>query len=252
MGGSVERSVGLDLKQSGILVIGGSGGIGSALVDRLCEARATRIVVTSLRPSAAGAHRPGVMVESVDVAELASVRSLAERLKGLDISVVINCAGVNGNRRLRAGDALEIARREMDVNVFGLMNVAAVFAPLLAGRGGGTFMTVLSFLSHVNLPLMASYCASKAAAHSLTQALRAEWRHHGVKVCGVYPTAVDTTMSSDLQGPKQSPADLAANMVAALAGGDEELFPGDAAAAHAEWMRNPKEMERAMAAAVQG
>ena len=75
----------------------------------------------------------------------------------------------------------------------------------------------------------------------MTQALRAEWQDHGVNICGIYPIAVDTTTSSELQGPKQSPLDLAGEVVATSLCGGEKLFPGDAAA-YADWLRNPKGM----------
>lgn len=111
-------------------------------------------------------------------------------------------------------------------------------------------INMLSFLSHVNLPLMASYCASKAAAHSLTQALRAEWRAKAVRVCGIYPTAVDTTMSAELSIPKLAPDQLAFEVIAALIRGDEDVYPGDASLAYAGWLEDPRGLELAMADAL--
>lgn len=229
-----------------ILIIGGSGGIGSALAAELQRQGAANIVLASQRSVPARAEAQ-FLQETVDITCLESVQALATRLAERDISFVLNCAGINGNQRLTAPESMATARREMEVNYFGMLHLASVFAPRLAARGGGTLVHMLSFLSHVNLPLMASYCASKAAAHSLTQALRAEWRPHGVRVCGIYPTAVDTTMSSALQAPKLSPLQLAVEVVAALTRGDEEMFPAEAAQAHAEYLRDPKAMERKMA-----
>ena len=228
-----------------ILLIGGSGGIGSALAAELMRQGAASIVVASQRPVAASTGAQ-FLQETVDITRLDSVEALAARIAGRDISVVINCAGVNGNQRLTAPNSSATARREMEVNYFGMLHLASVFAPRLAARGGGTLMHMLSFLSHINLPLMASYCASKAAAHSLTQALRAEWRPQAVRVCGIYPTAVDTAMSSALQAPKLAPSQLASEVVAALAGSEEDLFPAEAAQAYAEYLHDPKAMERAM------
>lgn len=234
-----------------VLLLGGSGGIGAALADILIERGAASVIIASKNPVGSAVSHQKVALERVDVADWASVRKLADSLFNRDISIVINCAGVNGNQRLVADNSLEMAHREMAVNYFGVLHVAKAFGPILAARGGGVYMQVLSFLSHINLPMMASYCASKAAAHSLTQALRAEWRCKGIKVCGVYPTAVDTTMSQDVRGPKMLPAELAREMVNSLVNGDEDLFPGDAKFAYADFLRDPKALEVAMAGSVE-
>jgi len=134
------------------------------------------------------------------------------------------------------------------VNYFGLLNLAAAFAPAMQARGSGLFVHLLTFLSHVNLPLMAGYCASKAAGHSFTQALRAEVGRSGVHVCGVYPTVVDTAMSRDIAGPKLAPAELAQVILQAMESGAEEVYPGPAAAAYALYAADPKAAERRMAA----
>jgi short-subunit dehydrogenase len=106
---------------------------------------------------------------------------------------------------------------------------------------------LLTFLSHVNLPLMASYCASKAAAHSITQAVRAELGRDGVQVCGVYPTVVDTAMSRGVPGPKMSATELAQHIVAAIRAGSEDVFPGAAEGAYRLYLTDPKAAESRMA-----
>lgn len=231
-----------------VLLIGGSGGIGSALVRRLARQGVGGIVVASQRPRAGGAL-PRIAHEVVDVADLGSVQALAARLQERPPGTVINCAGVNGNQALFSAGDIASARREMDINYFGVLHVGQVFGPLLAARGGGTLVTLLSFLSLVNLPPIASYCASKAAAHSLNQALRAHLGPQGVRVCGVYPTAVDTRMSRGLQGSKMSAQALADAMVDFLQGDAEDLFPGDAAHARQAWLQDPAGFQKAMAQA---
>ncbi|WP_183018477.1 SDR family NAD(P)-dependent oxidoreductase [Delftia sp. UME58] len=236
-------------KGTELLLIGGSGGIGSALAQRLAREGFRSIVLASRQPAPVDAAMAAIAHETVDVSDLASVQSLAARLQGRDLRAVINCAGVNGNQSLFTDGDTGTARREMEVNYFGMMHVGLVFGPLLAARGGGTLMTVLSLLSHASLPQMATYCASKAAAHSLNQSLRAQLRTQGVRVCGVYPSAIDTRMSRDLQVQKMSPGELADAMADFLQGGDEDLFPGEAAKAHEAWRQDPVGFQQAMAAA---
>lgn len=232
------------LKDAVVLLTGATGGIGSALTETLLAAGVAEIVSAGRQPPPA---HPRVRHEAVDITHLPTVRSLAER-RADRVSVVIACAGVNANQRLFTEGFEAAARREMEVNYFGLLNLAAAFGPAMQARGSGLFVHLLTFLSHVNLPLMAGYCASKAAAHSLTQALRAEFARSGVRVCGVYPAVVDTAMSRAIPGPKLSPAELAQAVVQAIDSGAEDVYPGAAAEAYRAYVADPKAAERRMAA----
>jgi NAD(P)-dependent dehydrogenase (short-subunit alcohol dehydrogenase family) len=226
-----------------VFLAGASGGIGTVLVRALLDAGAREIVAAALDPGPAG---PGVVPFALDITDAPAVRDAAGQWAPRT-DILVNAAGVNANQRLFSPGFDERARREMEVNYFGLLNVAAAFAPAMRDRGRGTIVHLLTFLSHVNLPLMASYCASKAAAHSVTQALRAELASAGVRVCGVYPTVVDTPMSRDVDGPKMSADELAATVVQAIKLGTEDVFPGAAELAYRGYLEQPKRVERRMA-----
>lgn len=232
------------LKDAVVLLSGAGGGIGTALTQALLAAGVAEIM-------SAGRDHPSanerVRQETVDITDPAAVQALAQR-HAARVDVVIACAGVNANQRLFTPGFEASARREMEVNCFGLLNLASAFAPAMQARGSGLFVHLLTFLSHVNLPLMAGYCASKAAAHSLTQAMRAELAPRGVKVCGVYPAVVDTAMSRDIPGPKLAPAELAQALVQAIESGAEDVYPGPAAGAYQLYLADPKTAERRMAA----
>ena len=249
---SKDNRPGNSLQDQCVLLVGGSGGIGKAIGQALLADPVRELIIASPRPAPLADGLARASSETVDVADPESVRALAARIEARDVGIVINCAGINGNCRVFSPDTQGLARREMDVNYFGLLNLAQVFGPVLRERGGGTFMTFLSFVSHVNLPLMATYSASKAAAHSLLQALRAELAPYGVVMCGVYPTAVDTEMTRDFDGPKESPSDLARVVIESLVAGAEDVYPGAAAAARAGFVADPKATERAMAQSVRG
>jgi NAD(P)-dependent dehydrogenase (short-subunit alcohol dehydrogenase family) len=226
-----------------VLLTGASGGIGRALTHALLAAGVGEVICAGRQHAPT---RERVTQETVDVTDAASVRALAERCGGR-VDVVIACAGVNANRRLFTSGFEDAARREMEVNYFGLLNLAAAFAPAMQARGHGVFVHLLSVLAHVNLPLMASYSASKAAAHSFTQALRAELGRSGVQVCGVYPAVVDTGMSAHVQGAKMAPEDLAEAVVQAIRTGAQEIYPGAAEDVVRAYFSDPRSAEARMA-----
>jgi NAD(P)-dependent dehydrogenase (short-subunit alcohol dehydrogenase family) len=93
---------------------------------------------------------------------------------------------------------------------------------------------------------MTGYSASKAAAHSLTQALRPVLAADGIAVHGVYPAGIDTDMLAGIESPKTAPDEVAAGLLDGLAAGEEDIFPDPNAQAMATvWWGDPKAFERA-------
>ena len=120
---------------------------------------------------------------------------------------------------------------------------------MLERNGGGAIVNVLSLLSLASLAPMAGYSASKAAAHSLTQALRPVLKAKGISVHGVYPAGIDTEMLAGWDVPKTPPAQVAEWLLDGLAAEEEDIFPDPNARAMAQtWWASPKEFERAFAA----
>jgi short-subunit dehydrogenase len=111
-------------------------------------------------------------------------------------------------------------------------------------------VNVLSLLSLASTPPMAGYSASKAAAHSLTQALRPVLAAKGIAVHGVYPGGIDTDMLAGIDAPKTAPADVAKGILDGLEADQEDIFPDPNAQAMAEiWWSDPKAFERAFSGA---
>jgi short-subunit dehydrogenase len=136
----------------------------------------------------------------------------------------------------------------MEVNYFGTLNMIRAVSPGMKQRGRGVILNILSVMSQVNLPLMGSYCASKAAAYSLTQAARAELAPSGVRVLGVFPGAVDTAMSSHVPPPKLSPGEVASAAIGLINSDDDDCYPGEAAQRlRAAMQADMKKVERQLA-----
>ena len=141
-------------------------------------------------------------------------------------------------------------RREMAVNYDGTYATIRAFVPVLDANGGGHVVNVLSLLSLASTPPMTGYSASKAAAHSLTQALRPVLAARGITVHGVYPAGIDTDMLAGVDVPKAPPAEVAARLLDGLAAGKEDIFPDANAQTMATvWRSDPKAVERTLAGA---
>src|SRR5436309_8949899 len=115
----------------------------------------------------------------------------------------------------------------MDVNVFGLIRMAQAFAPVLAANGGGAFVQLNSVVSVKSFPDFATYSASKAAAYSITQALRDRLKAQGTLVVSVHPGPIATDMAdaAGLTAVADTPAVVADAIVAGLAAGEFHVFP---------------------------
>jgi short-subunit dehydrogenase len=95
---------------------------------------------------------------------------------------------------------------------------------------------------------MGGYAASKAAAYSITQALRPELAARRIAILAALPGPIDTDMVRALQLPKASPAEVAQAVLAGVERGEEDIFPDPMAQQMgALWNRSPKELQRAFA-----
>jgi NAD(P)-dependent dehydrogenase (short-subunit alcohol dehydrogenase family) len=207
------------------LVTGANRGIGAAIVDALVKAGARRVYAGMRRPVAAGANAAVVPIE-LDVTDGRRVAALGEQLD--DVGILVNNAGVSRRESALAAPGLAAAEEQMRVNYLGTLSMARAFAPVLKRNGGGAIVNVLSILARISFPTVAGYCASKAAAYSLTQSLRFELAPQKTLVIGVMPGFVDTDMTSEVKGPKLPPAVVAADIVTALREGIENVYPGEA------------------------
>lgn len=211
----------MNLTGANALVTGANRGLGAALVEDLL-ARGAGTVYAAARDPRSVVHRdPRVVPLRLDVTELATVKAAAARAD--DVDLVVNNAGVSGAGSLLTGDP-ERARAEMETNFWGPVAVTRAFAPVLARRGGGTVVTVLSALSWAAAPWAGSYAATKAAAWSFTNGARVELREQGIHVVGVHLGFMDTDMIAHLDVPKIAASDVAAQILDGVVAGADEVL----------------------------
>jgi NAD(P)-dependent dehydrogenase (short-subunit alcohol dehydrogenase family) len=234
-----------------ILITDGRAGVAAPLARALAAAGAELIYVGMPQPRppatvAAYADIPDVLIRPLDVTDSQSVGDLAAEIGG-KVDILINTAEHHRPRGVLTRGT-ESARAEMEVNYFGLLRLAQSFAPALRARaadGAAAWVNVLSIFALASFPPHGTFSASKAAAHSLAQSLRAELRGAGLRVVNLYPGPVEEEWNDMLPPPKLAPAALAAAIVTALRDGIEDVYPGDVAQDwFARWRDNPKALER--------
>jgi len=245
-----------DPRHRKVLVTDGKSGVGQALVRALAAAGAELIWVGHAEPwkRFSGFDElqkiPQVTLVPLDVTDSKNVRELAAEI-GAKVDILVSNAEFHRTHGIASRQGVETARAEMDVNYFGLLRLAQEFGPAMRARGADglasavAWVNLLSIYALANFPPHGTFSASKAAAQSLAQCLRAEMRPAGVRVVNVFPGPIDDEWSQLLPPPKLAPAALATAIVSALRDGVEDLYPGDVAHEWLErWRDNPKALER--------
>jgi NAD(P)-dependent dehydrogenase (short-subunit alcohol dehydrogenase family) len=241
------------IKGKTVLVTGANRGIGEAIVDALVRAGAIKVYAAArqLNDLAPLTTRHGARVVALQLDVTNSAHIAAAVSAASDVQLLVNNAGFAGHAGGAFTDSkwITAGRQEMDVNFFGTFAVTQAFAPVLAKNGGGAIINIASVASLVNFALLASYSASKAAVHSLTQATRIMLKGQGTQVFGVYPGPIDTRMAEGIPMDKTSPADAAIAIIAGIEAGTEEIFPDPMSQGLGTgYFANPKETERQVAA----
>lgn len=254
------REMGCDPRFRKVLVTDGKSAVGQALVKTLVQAGADIVWVGHAEPwkKLPGldtlAALPQVTLVPLDLTNGRSVSELAGSIAG-KVDIVVNNAEVHRTQGVASRRGTDVARAEMDINYFGLLRLAQEFGPALKGRGADgqnnaiAWVNLLSIFALSNFPSHGTFSASKAAAHSLAQCLRAEMRPAGIRVLNAFPGPIDDEWNQLMPPPKIAPSALAAAIVKGLRDGIEDLYPGDVAQEWvARWRDNPKVLERELAA----
>ena len=235
----------MNLNESVALVTGANRGLGARLVQELLRAGAAKVYATSRTPGAVAADvaaDPRVVTLTLDITDTGSVQQAAKAAQ--DVTVLVNNAGVLAFGSALDGD-LDAFERDLRTNYLGPLRVTRAFVPALERNAPAAVVNVLTLIALAPAAAMAGYSASKAAAHSATQALRAELRGRGIVVLGAYPGGIDTDMLAGVDAEKAPPEVVAQRIIAALAAGETVVFPDDASAgAGAVYRQDPLKLEQ--------
>lgn len=230
------------------IVSGGNRGIGRAFVEQLLSGGASRVYCGARRPGDVPAEliAAGAVPVQLDVTDPGSVAAAVATCA--DVTVVVNNAGYHGRDRLVIARDPDNARREMEVNYFGPLNMIRAFAPVLAANGGGAVVNVLSLAGAFPTAFMGGYSPAKGAALYLSIIARAELEPQGTSVTALIVGSVDTRMADYVEGPKEQPETIAITGLKAMARG-ERVCDTDRMAmeGRARYSIDPVRWERGMA-----
>jgi NAD(P)-dependent dehydrogenase (short-subunit alcohol dehydrogenase family) len=210
--------VSISLEGQVVLVTGANRGLGREFVQQLLARGAGKVYAAARRPDSITSADPRVVPLRLDVADPDSVARAAA--VATDVSVLINNAGISRSTSVLSPDMANL-RSELEVNLFGPLQVTAAFAPSLTERKG-VVVNVASVLSW--FAVGASYGVSKAALWSATDSMRIELHPLGVQVLSVYMGYVDTDMTAGVTAPKASPAEIVGQVLDGLQSGAHEVL----------------------------
>nr|WP_087573278.1 SDR family NAD(P)-dependent oxidoreductase [Sphingomonas sp. CDS-1] len=183
-----------------LLVIGGAGGVGSALVRQRIEQGDT-VFATVLNDAEAAAvadaHEDAVPTWRLDLGKADDLREkLAAHLTEMgDIDAVVVCAAISPYGPVET-TPLDLFRRTLEINTISGIAIYQAALPVLR-RTGGRLVFVSSMAGRAAMPFIGAYVASKFALEGVADVMRREAAVQGVKVVLVEPGGIRTGMVDD-------------------------------------------------------
>ena len=170
------------------VITGGTSGIGKCTAEAMVKKGYT---IYELSRREAG--NPGMYHIPTDVTDpeacqraIDAVYSQAGR-----IDVMINNAGFGISGAIEF-TPIEQAKKQLDVNFFGMVNMNHAVLPIMRQQGGGRIVNMSSVAAPIAIPFQAYYSASKAAVRTYSLALASEVRPFGIEVCVIMPGDIAT------------------------------------------------------------
>jgi len=241
----------MEIEGKRILVTGANRGLGRALAFAFATAGAREIIAGARKPEdieqlkadalADGAPITPVRLDVRFEEDVAAVLALGP------VDILVNNAAIavyGGPLKAEFADI----RNEIETNYLAVVRLVQAFAPTMIEQGDGMIVNIATIFAKVNLPIVGTYCATKAALLSLGQALRAHLADKGVRVITVLPSTIDTDMSRGADVPKMTKEFVAGEILRIIR--EEPIDPpiGDEAQGILEGLeKDPLAMEKMFA-----
>jgi len=195
-----------------VLITGCSSGIGAALAAEM-HRRGNRVYATARRPEAlAPLGAMGLATLPLDVNDDASVAAAMSRVESEAgrLDILVNNAGFS-----QVGAVIDLTREDLrkqyETNVIAPVAVTRAALPLLraasTAHGKAIVANVGSIVGILTTPFAGAYCSSKAAIHSLSDALRMELAPFGIEVVTIQPGGVRSAFGDHAEEGIRLPPD---------------------------------------------
>lgn len=210
-----------------VFISGSNRGIGKAIAIEFLEQGAKKVYagardVNSLN-SLKDKYGDKLVPVQLDVTDDNSIDTAASQIK--DIDILVNNAGIFETGGIFSDQVSSSLAANLNVNLWGVVKLTNSVIEQLKQPKETAIINISSVVGLANMPMASTYSVSKAAVHSLTQGMRGELVNDNVLVMGVYPGPIDTDMARDLPMEKDSPENVAKNIVQSLIEGKEDVFP---------------------------
>jgi NAD(P)-dependent dehydrogenase (short-subunit alcohol dehydrogenase family)/uncharacterized OB-fold protein len=252
---SLMRELTADPKHRRILITDARASNAPAIAKSLLDAGAATVFAGEAEawrpyPARSELESLGVDIMPLDVTDTLSVQTLAGEIGGKTDILVNNAQFVRPGGAMSRNDT-GFARDEIEVNYLGMMRLAQAFGPAMNSRtsdgvnSAAAWVNILYVGALANTAGFGAFAASQAAAYSLSQCLRAEFRDSGLRVMNLFTGPTEDDWFQLLPPPKVLPQAIARELVKGLQAGLEDVWCGDIAKDVRErFRRDPKVLER--------
>ncbi|MCE7067192.1 SDR family oxidoreductase [Dyadobacter sp. CY326] len=213
----------MDIKNSTILITGGTNGIGLEMVKQLLPLGPSDIIVTgrdARKLMKVKSQFPLIHTFQSDVSKPEDIRELYTLVTQQfpNLNIIINNAGIMRNLDLRdQGLNLTDITSEIDINLSGTIQMVHQFLPYLLNRPSAAVVNVSSGLAFLPFPLSPVYSAAKAGIHAYTQILRLQLRDTNIKIIELAPPATDTSLGDPFEGLVDSSINMKTDKMVSVA-----------------------------------
>lgn len=196
-----------DLSGQVAVVTGGGRGLGRAIAEGLaafgaevvvCGRTESALTQTVDAIAAAGGRAHAVPGDVSDERDVLAIRDIALERTGR-IDVLVNNAGINPAYKATQ----DLTKADWDAvlgtNLTGAFLCCRHIGAEMAGRGGGSIVSITSIAGHVGLRKNVPYCATKGGLELMTKALALEWASAGVRVNCVAPGFFETDLTAGMR-----------------------------------------------------
>lgn len=180
-----------------VLITGCSTGIGRALAVSMARAGCLVYATARRLETLDEIASDRIVPLQLDVLDQASINAALSRVyaDGGRLDMLVNNAGLSATSPLVETD-LERIKGLIDTNLLACIAMIQAVFPAMADAGGGRIVNVGSVVGELPVPFTATYCATKAGVHMLSDVLRMELNPFNIDVVTVQPAAVATEIEA--------------------------------------------------------